>query len=202
MAAGHFHGKTPMTETTTLPCAVCRKPLERMDGDPDAPYAANIFVSYGHYGATAFDAPGGEYLELFICTPCLEIMKANSAIHRVLYPTDAVPEQRNLWGSTADPREDNPWNRQRLRNEFAMDDFLNATAGMTQEWARAVFTACQEASRAGRAFDPATVPAPVPSLEDRLVEAIATCDTGDGELTSSQVILAVQAVLKAGSSGA
>lgn len=41
-----------------------------MDGQPEVPYGANIFISHGHYGATAYDAPGGEYLELLICTPC------------------------------------------------------------------------------------------------------------------------------------
>jgi hypothetical protein len=151
-----------MTETTTLPCAVCLEPQERMDGQPEVPYGANIFVSYGHYGATAYDAPGGEYLQLLICTPCLTTMKANSAIHRVLLGTGATPGQWNLWGSEADPREDNPWNKQRLRNEFAMDDFFDAAPdGMTQEWAKLIFDACQAASHEGKVFDPASVPAPV-----------------------------------------
>jgi hypothetical protein len=64
-------------ELTTLPCAVCRKALERMDAAYDIPYAANIFVSYGHEGATAYDSPGGEHLELLICTDCLT-MKATA----------------------------------------------------------------------------------------------------------------------------
>lgn len=149
-----------MTETTTLPCAVCRKSLERMDGHPDVPYAANIFVSHGHYGSTAFDTFGGEHLELFICTDCLKTMRDNSAIHRVFQATEEIPEQTFVWGSAEDPATDNNWNRQRLRNEFAMEDYLEATEGMTQEWAGLIFAACNEASRAGKAFDAATIPAP------------------------------------------
>ena len=150
-----------LTQTTTLPCAVCRKALEAMDGDVDAPYAANIFTAAGNYGATAYDAPGGEHLELFICTDCLGIMRANAAVHRVLHATEAAPEARNLWESAEDPAEDNPWNKQRLRNEFAMSDFFDdAPVGMDDAWAKAIFDSCQEASRAGRAFDPATIPAP------------------------------------------
>lgn len=149
-----------MTETTTLPCASCRGPLERMDGDPDAPYGANIFVAHGQYGATAYDAPGGEHLELFICTPCLEIMRSNAAIHRVLHPTETTPEQRNLWGSPADPEGDNPQNILRLRNEDVMEAFAETAPGMNSEWFSRVFAACTDASRDGRVFDPATVPAP------------------------------------------
>lgn len=160
------------TETTTLPCAVCRKTLERMDGQVNAPYAANIFTSDGHYGATAYDAPGGEHLELFICTDCLDIMKANAAIHRVLHPTEATPAARNLWDSPEDPREDNPWNKQRLRNEFAMSDYFDeAPQGMDDTWARAIFDACQAASRKGEAFDPASVPAPAAQPTQQYLEA-------------------------------
>lgn len=150
-----------MPENTTLPCAVCRKALEAMDGDADAPYAANIFESHGHYGSTAYDPPGGEHLELLICTDCLTAMKANSTIHRVLAATATTEEVRNLWDSAADPRTDNPWNEQRLHNEFAMSDFFDeAPEGMDDAWAKTIFAACQEASRDGKVFDPATVPAP------------------------------------------
>ncbi|HEX9229442.1 MAG TPA: hypothetical protein VF885_22820 [Arthrobacter sp.] len=156
-------------ETTTLPCAVCRKALERMDASYDIPYAANIFVSYGHEGATAYDSPGGEHLELLICTDCLDTMKAAAAIDRVLHATAATPAASNPWGSAADPRTDNPWNKQRLRNEFAMMDFLDeAPEGMDEAWGKAIFDACREASRTGRPFDPASVPAPAgqPTQQD------------------------------------
>jgi hypothetical protein len=149
-----------MTETTTLPCAVCRKALEAMDGDVDAPYAANIFTAEGNYGSTAFDTFGGEHLELFICTDCLKIMQANSAIHRVFQATEEIPEQTFVWGSAEDPATDNPWNRQRLRNEFAMEEYLEAAEDMTQKCAGLIFAACTEASRAGKVFDPASIPAP------------------------------------------
>lgn len=144
---------------TTLPCAVCRKPLEAMDGHPDVPYAANIFITHGHYGSTAYDTFGGEHLELLICTSCMTIMQKNSAIHRVFQATEEIPEQTFVWGSDEDPAADNNWNRQRLRNEFAMEDYLESTEGMNQEWAKLIFDACTTASRDGKAFDPASVPA-------------------------------------------
>lgn len=132
-----------------------------MDGDPEVPYGANIFISYGHYGSTAFDSVfGGEHLELLICTPCMTTMRANAAIHRVLKATEATPEQTFLWGSPEDPNEDNPWNKQRLRNDFVMEDCFEATPSMSQEWAKLIYDACQEASRAGKAFNPASISAP------------------------------------------
>lgn len=148
------------TEATTLPCAVCRKTLDRMDANYDIPYAANIFVSHGHYGATAYDSPGGEHLELLICTDCLDAMKANAVVDRVLHATEATPVASNAWGSSDDPKEDNPWNRQRLRNEFAMNDFLDAHRDvMHGAWASRIFESCMEASRRGMIFDPAAVSA-------------------------------------------
>lgn len=148
-------------QTTTLPCAVCRKLLERIDGDPDVPYDANIFTTHGHHGSTAFDPVfGGEHLELHICTDCMMTMRENAAIHRVLKATEATPEQTFIWGSAEDPREDNPWNRQRLRNDFIMEGFFESTPGMRQDWAKLIYEACQVASRDGKAFDPATIPAP------------------------------------------
>lgn len=149
--------------TATLPCAVCRKPLEAMDGDPAVPYAANIFTTSGHYGSTAFDPVfGGERLELLICTDCIMTMRANAAIHRIFDATEATPEEQVfVWGSAEDTAGDNPWNEQRLRNEFAMSDFFDeAPEGMDDAWARVIFDACQTASRDGKPFDPSTIPAP------------------------------------------
>lgn len=154
------------TEATTLPCAVCRKALEAMDGNPGVPYGANIFYAYGHEGATAFDTPGGEHLKLLICTDCLETMQANSAIHRIFEAIEEIPAQAFIWGSAEDPATDNNWNRRRLRNEFAMEDYIEAADGMTQEWAGLIFAACTEASRAGKIFDPASVPAPKKAPSD------------------------------------
>jgi hypothetical protein len=143
-----------------------------MDGDVDTPYGANIFTSTGHYGATAFDSVfGGEHLELHICTPCMATMTANAAIHRILRPTETTPEQRNIWRSAEDPTGDTPWNEQRLRNEAAMERFDEATEGMTPEWFHQIYNACQEASRAGKAFDPATVPAPGKMDKARIIAA-------------------------------
>jgi hypothetical protein len=161
-----------MPENTTLPCAVCRKALEAMDGDVDTPYGANTFTSAGHYGATAFDSVfGGEHLELHICTPCLATMTANAAVHRILHSTETTPEQRNLWRSAEDPAGDTPWNEQRLRNEAAMERFGETTEAMTEEWFRLIYAACQEASRAGKVFDPAAIPAPGAPEPDRIIAA-------------------------------
>lgn len=158
--------------TTTLPCAVCRKPLEAMDGDINTPYGANIFTSAGHYGATAFDSVfGGEHLELHICTECLAAMTANAAIHRVLAGTEATPAQRTIWRSTEDPAGDTPWNEQRLHNEAAMERFAEATPAMTEDWFKLIFEACQEASRDGKVFDPATIPAPGQEDPARIIAA-------------------------------
>lgn len=161
-----------MTEATTLPCAVCSKPLERVDGDPDVPYDANIFTTHGHYGSTLFDPVfGGEHLELHICTACMMTMRENAAIHRVLKATEDTPEQTFIWGSPEDPRDDNPWNKQRLQNDVSMEEFLEKTPGMTQAWASLIFDACQVASETGRAFDPAAVPSPDQVDSARIIAA-------------------------------
>lgn len=157
---------------TTLPCAVCCQPLERVGGEPNVPYDANIFATHGHYGSTSFDPVfGGEHLALHICTGCLTTMRENATIHRVLTATEATPEQTVIWGSPEDPQDDNPWNKQRLRNDFAMEDFFEKAPGMTQEWAKLIFDACQAASRAGKIFDPAAVPAPDQTDSARIIAA-------------------------------
>jgi hypothetical protein len=164
--------REPTSPNTTLPCAVCRNPLEAMDGDVDTPYGANTFTSPGHYGATAFDSVfGGEHLELHICTPCLATMTANAAIHRVLHPTKRTPEQRNLWRSAEDPSGDTPWNEQRLRNEASMERFGETTPTMTPEWFGLIYAACQDASRSGKVFDPATIPPPAQQDKTRIIAA-------------------------------
>lgn len=145
--------------TTSLPCAVCGTELERVDGQPDIPYGANIFNTTGHYGATAYDSPCGEHLELLICTPCLDGMRERQAIHRVLHATHDTPRQRHVWRSETDTDRDNPLNRQRLRNELAMCQFFDDTDEMTNEWSMRIFDACNEASSKGQPFDPAAVSA-------------------------------------------
>ncbi|ACL42321.1 hypothetical protein Achl_4370 (plasmid) [Pseudarthrobacter chlorophenolicus A6] len=174
-------GSTPAVLNTTLPCAACLRPLERVDGDPDVPYDANIFTTHGHYGSTTFDPVfGGERLELHICTPCMMTMRENAAIHRILQATEATAEQTFIWGSTEDPKDDNPWNKQRLRNEFVMEDFFEKTTGMTQARAKLIFDACQAASRDGKVFDPATISAQGEADEARIIAAAqATVDFYD-----------------------
>jgi hypothetical protein len=98
-------------------------------------------------------------------------MTANAAIHRILRPTETTPEQRNIWRSAEDPTGDTPWNEQRLRNEAAMERFDEATEGMTPEWFHQIYNACQEASRAGKVFDPATVPPPGQQDKARIIAA-------------------------------
>jgi hypothetical protein len=142
-----------------LPCAICGHDIEAMDENPAVPYAANIFTSSGHYGATAYDSFGGEHLEIFICTPCIMIIQEKNAINRVLHATNSTPTQRNRWLSEDDPDSDNPKNELRLRNESKMNAFMEADAGMTAEWATKIFEACETASHKGEEFDPASVAA-------------------------------------------
>lgn len=74
-----------------LPCIVCGKELE--DAAPshpttNQPWEANIFFSYGHYGATAFDEVNGQFLEINVCTECLI---ENSRRGRILKGTPSPP---------------------------------------------------------------------------------------------------------------
>lgn len=139
----------------SLPCAVCSKPIEAVDKDhPEQPYGANIFISYGHYGATAYDSPGGENLEIFICTDCMKGMVERNSINRVLHATAHSPEQKNLWMSENDPEDDNAKNKLRLKNEYALEEFLEYTPEMSMAWANALYEDCHKASQSGVIFNP------------------------------------------------
>lgn len=145
-------------QVPALPCAICRVRPQR-DKTTGLPHGANIFTSGGHEGATAYDAGlGGEHLELIICTGCLMDIQAGEAIHRVLHPAGEIPGQTVPWLSDEDPGGDNPWNKQRLRNEWALLGYFEGNPGIGESQAKLVYDACQEASRTGAAFDPATVP--------------------------------------------
>lgn len=55
-----------------LNCIVCDKELENVfEEAQNQPYEGLSFVSYGHYGGTAFDPMDGRYLEVNICDECL-----------------------------------------------------------------------------------------------------------------------------------
>lgn len=145
-----------------LPCAVCRETPEAMDGNPDYPYAADIFEATGHYGSTMFDPVfGGENLQLFICATCLTGMKDAGVVRRILHPAADFPGETVIWGSDADTRSDSPWNENRLANERRAEQFLEAKAetgssSMVMPWlASTVLRACNEASKRGEIFDPA-----------------------------------------------
>lgn len=64
----------------TLPCITCGNPLESAFPDdvggtvfasPNQPHGGTAFVSYGHYGSTAFDPGDGTFLEINVCDECL-----------------------------------------------------------------------------------------------------------------------------------
>lgn len=138
-----------------LPCAVCGTGFEPVESDlPDQPYGANIFTTTGHYGATAFDSPGGDRLELLICTPCMKAMAERQAIHRVLDATEQIPEQTLIWGSTEEQAiGDTPMNQLRLANLYRLEA-AEQMPGMTVEKWHQLFKASAAASAAGRVFTP------------------------------------------------
>lgn len=155
------------TETTTLPCSVCRKPLERMDGEADWPYAGTVFTTEGHYGSTMFDAVfGGENLRLIICDDCLDGMKSSSAIHRVVHATEEVPGRQVIWGSAEDTG-DNPKNDLRLANERRLEEFLEQNGKHLEEsQVRALLNSCNWHSGKGLNYNPAAGrPQPAPAGE-------------------------------------
>lgn len=144
-----------MPSMKDLPCAVCGAVLGPVESDlPDQPYGANIFTTTGHYGATAFDSPGGDRLELLICTPCMEAMAERQAIHRVLDGTEQTPEQTLVWGSAEEQDiSDTPMNALRLANLYRLEA-VEQWPGMTVEKYHELFSACAEASRRGRIYTP------------------------------------------------
>ncbi|MCC3292878.1 hypothetical protein [Arthrobacter sp. zg-Y1110] len=144
-----------MPSMKDLPCAVCGTTLEPVESDlPDQPYGANIFTTSGHYGATAFDSPGGDRLELLICTACMKSMAERQAIHRVLDATEQTPEQTLVWGSDAEQAiSDTPMNALRLANMYRLEA-VEEMPGMTVEKYHEAFRACAAASAAGRVFSP------------------------------------------------
>lgn len=63
-----------MTErTASLPCIVCGRDLENVTGaKTNQPYRGTAFVTYGHYGSTAYDPMDeSRHLELNVCDVCL-----------------------------------------------------------------------------------------------------------------------------------
>lgn len=142
-----------MPSRKDLPCAVCGTALGPVESDlPDQPYGANIFISTGHYGATAFDSPGGDRLELLICTPCMKAMAERQAIHRILDATEQIPEQTLIWGSAEEQAvSDTPMNALRLANMYRLEA-AEEIPGMTVEKYNDLFQACAAASTAGREF--------------------------------------------------
>lgn len=63
-------GNSPLTEHTLVPCFVCEKSLERVNGEEMQPYGGVICRSSGNYGSRALD--GYEPSVCFlICDECL-----------------------------------------------------------------------------------------------------------------------------------
>lgn len=149
-----------------LPCAVCGDGLEPVEADlPDQPHGANIFATTGHYGATAFDSPGGDHLELLICTPCLHAMARRQVIHRVLAAAGDTAEQRLVWGSPEDEAVGaTPWDTLNLANQRRLEACA-ATPGMTPQTLERLWDACREATQDGKVFDPLPATGDVPSWE-------------------------------------
>jgi hypothetical protein len=74
----------------TIPCIVCKTPLDNLEYElPDRsnvevhPMYGLHFTSYGHYGSTIFDPMGtGEKLDVAICDRCVQVYMANLDIVR------------------------------------------------------------------------------------------------------------------------
>jgi hypothetical protein len=64
----------------TIPCIVCKTPLDNLEYESQNGSKVEVhpmyglhFTSYGHYGSTIFDPMGtGEKLDIVICDKCLK----------------------------------------------------------------------------------------------------------------------------------
>jgi hypothetical protein len=138
------------------PCAVCGMVLESMDGDPDVPYAGDIFTANGHYGSTMYDPVfGGEHLTLTICTACLTGMRARGAVTRTLQGVHGAEPERLIWGEPGEAERDNPRNELRLKNERALAVYAGSNPqAMYPGLYAELMELCDLASLAGVAFNP------------------------------------------------
>ena len=85
-----------------LPCLCCDKKLESSIPNNlniiNQPNNANIFKSYGHYGSDLFDPMNGEYLEINICSECLEKCRVKGAILHITPARHSEPNYKyKLW---------------------------------------------------------------------------------------------------------
>lgn len=56
----------------TCECIVCSKKLEEVtETKAFYPYDGLHFITYGHYGSTAFDSFNGTQLHIVVCDECL-----------------------------------------------------------------------------------------------------------------------------------
>lgn len=74
------------SRTACVPCLRCGRALESVWRDDDAkasgnqPYDATAFVTHGHEGSMSFDPMSGHYLEINVCTACLEAARLMGAV--------------------------------------------------------------------------------------------------------------------------
>ena len=55
-----------------VPCLVCGRAMSNaFPGSRNQPDGGLAFVSYGHYGSTAFDPMTGDRLDISVCDPCV-----------------------------------------------------------------------------------------------------------------------------------
>lgn len=146
----------PAPVTAELACAVCEAVLETVDGDPQVPYAGDIFTATGHYGSTMYDPVfGGEHLTLTICARCLTGMRVRGAVIRTLQGVNGAPDERLIWGAPGEAERDNPRNKLRLENERALAVYAEANPQTMYPGRYAeLMEICDQASADGITFRP------------------------------------------------
>lgn len=85
-----------MNDKTAVPCIICNKELENLFEDENHPAGGTSFITYGHYGSTAFDPMDGTYLEINICDECIQKNK-NKVLHVTTYPAPAPYKTYKKW---------------------------------------------------------------------------------------------------------
>lgn len=93
-----------------LSCFKCLSLLKNAWRDAaNQPSEGTCFITYGHYGSTAFDPMDGTYIEINICDPCLREGSENSLVAMGQSSQPVVLSDRSRIGSHKIQREIVEW---------------------------------------------------------------------------------------------